>query len=1491
MSTSTTVQTLVTEMDARTIELEAKLASAEKKLNRFEASLKDIAPAAEAMGTGVEAATSRVVAGVGQMSDKLAAARAKMLRDFEVFDTKGPAKLAQLGKLYSAQAPAIEDLFKGANLDTKKGIGAFSQQLEQLYATIQKSPDTVKKGALSIQDMESALVDLERTADAAQAELKGAEKGMLSMSSIGPKAAAGIAIAGAALLALTGKSIIAAGEWDGAMRRIGANLPTGSDGLEGVKREIEAVSSLSGRVRADVRGVAEELAHLGVSGTAELEERIRAAALLADATGGDIHAIATGMDQVGDLFQIQTGDMTKSLAAMLSAAKGRVDIESLFDAMQAAAPGIQKLGGDFDTTTRAIVTLLDSGRNARQVGQILKTLDATGLKELASKAKISSTAMEELEKRANGVRDGADRAGIRLKETFSKELEELGTAILPTAIKGMERLLALMGAYDDDLRTTKVSAVDGLAASLLRTGRGQLTLSGRRAAREELGQSLGEIVGGGGEAAALSSSRLGSLSASDLLALQRGLGILATTGAVAAQNLATVQANLHAIAAEAERRGLTSALEVSGGPAATKKLVLPETAEEKAKRLAIAEKWRKASEDLEAEIANNLAAGISGGAQSGVDQALAKLAEFQKSAAQKLREMKSDGAAPEAVSRFEADTKAQVDALVSKVMIARREMAAAMQAQMDDLLVDSTASQVDNLTLALDRLLEKMRQEGASGAQLESARRIRQDFIDATAAIETADQALQQFNADSNPSAGARRGLDDQIVALYQKRASTQPGSVERLDYEKKIKDMEAARLKVLLEELGADKDLAKILSEQHDKMGRIATVTEAAASAAYGLVQVFANGNKELAAMLSSTAQVAGAIAKIRSAQSTDSATKQVTNGWGALDTAGKIASIGSIVGGGIAIVQALSGILGNQESPEEKAHRETIAANTKAILELTQKAGFLGTALNLTPRDVSAAEALLTRGLNYAVTGPNKVRDQLINGRPTTTGLSVAELAELQRIGASVGVTVDGTVESLRQLDEQLRHTGLRLAEFGDDFTGKMAQLDAESKIFGQASNTEQLKRIRDLFGGLSDGVASIFAGLDLSKATDLKRLSDEIKVLFTAMQSGGELLPSGALGGLTGDQFLQVIEQIMGLVNAITGEKSPAEQFQSAKQRLQQELDLFDSTASERLAKAGALYGGASPAIKQLLDGLDTSKATDVATLEERIRALFKQIQEAPDSVQLGALSIEDLIAALLELHTGATAVTAGILTAAQQLSAARSQLETDFEVFQIDDPQKRAQAISALYESASEAIRNAIGDSDLTTDAGRAKAVKALQDLYAAGRGNEDQTQQIVDILRALRAIPGAAPLPGDAAAPAAAEGATSAITNAAQSLTEVTGTRMADFLQAIAINTDPLPEIQSLLAQMFSAPAFTVPAYPSALLAGSGSPIQLTVNADYSNASFYLNGKEIDAAQTAILGRTLAQAFEKQLVETVDQELGKRLRAQQLLAGNVERPFS
>ncbi|HEY9229346.1 MAG TPA: phage tail tape measure protein, partial [Gemmatimonadaceae bacterium] len=274
---------------------------------------------------------------------------------------------------------------------------------------------------------------------------KGTIQGLVSLKSVFKELSG--AFAGLTLGILVKDMLELGVASDKAFRQIANNLPTATEGIQELEASIRDLARTTGRSLEELQSTAVEISRLGVGSADELAERLRAASTFANATGMDLKATVGGLDQIMDAFNITAGEAEESLAKIRSAAKGRVDVESMFDAFQKATPLFQQLGIDADTGARALVRLLDAGHNVKQVGAEIAKFDASGIRKLAEGAHISATALEELREQDKRTREGLAATNQQLKNEFIATLGDVGTAImakLNTPLQGLVEITRLI---------------------------------------------------------------------------------------------------------------------------------------------------------------------------------------------------------------------------------------------------------------------------------------------------------------------------------------------------------------------------------------------------------------------------------------------------------------------------------------------------------------------------------------------------------------------------------------------------------------------------------------------------------------------------------------------------------------------------------------------------------------------------------------------------------------------------------------------------------------------------------------------------------------------------------------------------------------------------------------------------------------------------------------------------------------------------------------
>lgn len=254
----------------------------------------------------------------------------------------------------------------------------------------------------------------------------------------------GASAAGVALVAVGIKAEHMAMQIDGAMRQIGAASPALRGSLPEIQHDLESLANVAGRSHEEIRAAAEDAARLGVNSAGELKAKLEAATLLADATGENLQNVVEGVDQLSDAFQLDAGQIVQAMAKIRSAAAGRVDFSSIFQAFQTVTPRVLELGLDMETAVRAVIALLDRGFSGRKLSGFFTEHDADDIRQVAAEAKIAANAMDELKESADFKRGGADREFQRTINAWDAALAGLATKALPSVTHLLEALTSVI---------------------------------------------------------------------------------------------------------------------------------------------------------------------------------------------------------------------------------------------------------------------------------------------------------------------------------------------------------------------------------------------------------------------------------------------------------------------------------------------------------------------------------------------------------------------------------------------------------------------------------------------------------------------------------------------------------------------------------------------------------------------------------------------------------------------------------------------------------------------------------------------------------------------------------------------------------------------------------------------------------------------------------------------------------------------------------------
>jgi hypothetical protein len=696
-------------------------------------------------------------------------------------------------------------------------------------------------------------------------------------------------------------------------------------------------------------------------------------------------------------------------------------------------------------------------------------------------------------------------------------------------------------------------------------------------------------------------------------------------------NIETLDLTLSKYAETAKKAGEATAVTGgTGGTTGTRK-PLPLTIEEK-----------KAAVDALAEVEKSVTEfgvavqkTIAGTTKSAVDNAVAeyqalavKIQEVRDTIAKKAKVPGVDQGDIQA-QRAQLDQFAQQALAAQRATIIRltqeereaiRDSVTAAAAAATGSAAESARQAVEHQTAALYKQIEashvldeseknRLRTEVALADELGRAK------VAATAAAERVAGTVASIDASTArgalPAAGVLPALNAEALNAAQRMRELEAKGLTNSDayreYQRQILTIEQRRKEILdaiATRLANQKQIAKDLAEQEtQRIQAEAYAIQQAVDGALQLAAAFGLVGEETANVLRSVGQVAAGIGPLVDAVNRFK------------DGTGGIASlIGAAlpVAGGIASLISATGIFSGP-TPEQLQQEKTLRENTVALQHLTEKIGILGVDLTGTQASNAAASAEKLADLGFLGLDPKKVAD-FITGYKDLGKLTQEQQDELKKAGEAFGLTMDGTIDSYQKAVRAILAANGKLGEFGDDFQSFTNQAEAARKIFGKDNPAQRLTDLATAATKASPAIAKLFEGLDLTKSGDLETLRKRIQDFFSVMEAGGQTLSAEDLGALTGDQLVQFLEQAIDGIDALSpAAQSAADKLATARQNLGTEFEIFGDDAKAQLGKIAALYGAQGGAFAQLVAGLDPTSADSVQLLEERIKALFQQLQD--------------------------------------------------------------------------------------------------------------------------------------------------------------------------------------------------------------------------------------------------------------------------------------
>ncbi len=432
--------------------------------------------------------------------------------------------------------------------------------------------------------------------------------------------------------------------------------------------------------------------------------------------------------------------------------------------------------------------------------------------------------------------------------------------------------------------------------------------------------------------------------------------------------------------------------------------------------------------------------------------------------------------------------------------------ASAFTRQLTDLANSATATVLDDLGTAMQRLREEAEKLGVAGPKLDAALKVFQDKIDVAkvtegignvdslATIEEVQAALESLKdlrergldvtEATNKLLERQKVLTGEIadnVARQQDEATTFTGGLET-----------AAQVKRTLEE-------------------QLSVATNVARGV-LGIAQAFGLANDKAAAVLQNVIGIADALPSVLS---------------------GNPAAILGVVG---SLVGAISSLFGGGTSPEELARRKVLEDNTAALERVRDGLENLGG--GLTGNQRASASRISQRAIGLiddpSVFLPNDILS--VAQAKNAFGLTARELRDLQAVADEFGITLDGTKKSWEDLNAAINANDL--TRFTKTFAGQSAATDIRNRLF-DITGTAALQNVASNAAAFSPALSGL-AGLDLSTAAGRAAAEALLQKVFEDVNAGR--ITNDQLGGLSIDDLNATLVKIEELIDDANNAAKP-------------------------------------------------------------------------------------------------------------------------------------------------------------------------------------------------------------------------------------------------------------------------------------------------------------------------------------------------------------
>jgi TP901 family phage tail tape measure protein len=604
---------------------------------------------------------------------------------------------------------------------------------------------------------------------------------------------------------------------------------------------------------------------------------------------------------------------------------------------------------------------------------------------------------------------------------------------------------------------------------------------------------------------------------------------------------------------------------------------------------------------------------------------------------------------------------------------------------------------------------------------------------------------------------------------------------------------------------------LADAKQRAEEYVGAVSNVQSAAQKVAQAISDI---GN----ALLS----VAGALGAVDQGVQ-DIARGAINLGSGASRIAG-----GDVVGGGLQVIAGVGDLIkgiGAGDAEAERRHRENLAT----LQQIERHTGDL-VGKSLTGRQQTG----LTEGLRN-VLDPSRAAEVLFDIGPALEKASGLTRREIEAIAQSLGVSLNFTKDSLQDFLDVLEKADF--SGFADDFQGELQRFEALLRVEGITDPLEIMVRKLQVLTGPegAPAIAKALEGLNLDTVEGRTAAIQRLTELFNNLPD----LSAAERGGLSVselyEQTIAFIEQLRALQPPTVDEFGVGSGKGSRFDKQLRQFDAIDldlalrdiTDALEQFQAKSSGLVAAFPELAEFFDQFDLTTIEGVKAFGDAVPDFIAGLKDGSIVIEgIAAEDIPKLINAFANLESAGDAAEAAVLSLADTLNSAFRDIDLDQAIFGGTDEdsfnKKFSRIIAGLPAPPGTGGGTPGGSFDLSTQAGRDEARKALQDL---ARLDPSLRPLIADLIRDLDNLP---ELVGDAVGEAVggALGESRTLSASLQTLTVFQGDRL------ITLGESQLLQLQKIGGYLesitrSSAAGLVLPPATAAFAAGFGGGASVT----------------------------------------------------------------